>query len=106
VAALHTLSCDRCKTGACRPAGALVLAPGLHLLRGGPDAHVRHSSRTGRAVRARERRRRGRTGLGSGADASSAVRKKAGIRRVASSTAAPGAQQADSLEGEPWQQRA
>ncbi|WP_433329081.1 HEAT repeat domain-containing protein [Spirillospora sp. CA-294931] len=41
VAAAHALSCDRCKSDACRPAAALVLAPGLRLLRHDPDAHVR-----------------------------------------------------------------
>ncbi|GAA2613263.1 HEAT repeat domain-containing protein [Actinomadura fulvescens] len=79
VAAVHALSCDRCKTDACRPTEAMVLAPGLRLLRHDPDAHVRamavelvgrfvHASTEAETalVRARE------------ADPSPAVRKKAG----------------------------
>jgi HEAT repeat protein len=79
VAALHALSCDRCKSDACRPAGALVLRPAVRLLRDDPDAHVRaraaelagrfvHSSAEAQAalVQARD------------ADPSPAVRKKAG----------------------------
>jgi len=41
VAALHALSCDRCKTSVSCPAEALVLAPGRWLLARDPDAHVR-----------------------------------------------------------------
>lgn len=41
VAAVHALSCDRCKTSVSCPAEALVLAPGLRLLGQDPDAHVR-----------------------------------------------------------------
>ncbi|MFE9649815.1 HEAT repeat domain-containing protein [Streptomyces sp. NPDC006365] len=40
-AALHALSCDRCKTDACRPDSAAVLPHGIHLLHHDPDAHVR-----------------------------------------------------------------
>jgi len=38
---LHTLACDRCKAGACRPAEADVLPEAVRLLREDPDAHVR-----------------------------------------------------------------
>lgn len=41
VAALHALSCDRCKTDACRPDASLVLPPGLRVLRSDPDPQVR-----------------------------------------------------------------
>ncbi|XVQ06508.1 HEAT repeat domain-containing protein [Spirillospora sp. CA-255316] len=41
VAAVHALSCDRCKTEACQPTEALVLEPNLRLLCHDPDAHVR-----------------------------------------------------------------
>ncbi|MFC0553355.1 HEAT repeat domain-containing protein [Planotetraspora thailandica] len=79
VAAVHALSCDRCKTDACRPAEALVLAPGLRLLRHDPDAHVRamavelvgrfvHTSVEAEAALMRARQ----------ADPSTAVRKKSG----------------------------
>ncbi|WP_189320266.1 HEAT repeat domain-containing protein [Streptomyces flaveus] len=40
-AALHALSCDRCKTDACRPDSAVVLPCGIHLLHHDPDPHVR-----------------------------------------------------------------
>ncbi|WP_078492189.1 HEAT repeat domain-containing protein [Streptomyces yerevanensis] len=40
-AALHALSCDRCKTDACRPDSAVVLPLGIHLLHHDSDAHVR-----------------------------------------------------------------
>lgn len=39
--ALHTLACDRCKQGACRPAEAEVLPAALRLLREDGDPHVR-----------------------------------------------------------------
>ena len=38
---LHTLSCDRCKEGNCRPAEAAVLPRAMALLAGDPDEHVR-----------------------------------------------------------------
>jgi hypothetical protein len=41
VAVLHTLACDRCKEGTCRPEGAAVLPRAMALLAGDPDAHVR-----------------------------------------------------------------
>jgi HEAT repeat protein len=41
VAALHALSCDRCKTDSCRPDQAVVLPLGISLLHHDPDAHVR-----------------------------------------------------------------
>jgi HEAT repeat protein len=41
VAAVHALSCDRCKTSASCPTEALVLEPGLRLLARDPDTHVR-----------------------------------------------------------------
>lgn len=39
--ALHTLACDRCKEGACRPVEAEVLPAALRLLGEDGDAHVR-----------------------------------------------------------------
>lgn len=39
--ALHTLACDRCKEGDCRPEEAQVLPAAMDLLAGDPDAHVR-----------------------------------------------------------------
>lgn len=39
--ALHTLACDRCKEGTCRPAEAAVLPKAMKLLAGDPKAHVR-----------------------------------------------------------------
>jgi HEAT repeat protein len=41
VAALHALSCDRCKTDSCRPDQAVVLPLGIKLLHQDPDARVR-----------------------------------------------------------------
>jgi HEAT repeat protein len=41
VAAVHALSCDRCKTDACRPTAGAVLAPAIALLAGDPSAQVR-----------------------------------------------------------------
>jgi hypothetical protein len=41
VSTLHTLSCDRCKEGDCRPEEAMVLPRALDMLAGDPDAHVR-----------------------------------------------------------------
>jgi HEAT repeat protein len=41
VSALHTLSCDRCKEGDCRPEEKDVLPRALKLLAGDPDPHVR-----------------------------------------------------------------
>jgi HEAT repeat protein len=41
VSTLHTLSCDRCKEGECRPEAAAVLPRALALLASDPDAHVR-----------------------------------------------------------------
>jgi hypothetical protein len=79
VAAVHALSCDRCKTGACRPPEALVLPRGLRLLGHDPDPHVRamavelagrfvHGSAEAEAALVRARQ----------ADPSPAVRTKAG----------------------------
>lgn len=42
--ALHTLACDRCKDGTCRPEEAEVLPKALNLLQRDPDAHVRAMS--------------------------------------------------------------
>src|SRR5262245_25462290 len=39
--ALHTLACDRCKQGSCRPAEAEVLPQALQILTDDGDAHVR-----------------------------------------------------------------
>jgi hypothetical protein len=39
--ALHTLACDRCKEGTCRPEQADVLPKAMKLLARDPDAHVR-----------------------------------------------------------------
>jgi HEAT repeat protein len=39
--ALHTLSCERCKDGTCRPEEADVLPKAIKLLEGDPEAHVR-----------------------------------------------------------------
>lgn len=39
--ALHTLACDRCKEGACRPEEADVLPKAMELLAHDPNAHVR-----------------------------------------------------------------
>jgi hypothetical protein len=41
VMALHTLACDRCKEGDCRPAEAKVLPEALRILNEDDDAHVR-----------------------------------------------------------------
>jgi HEAT repeats len=41
VMALHTLACDRCKEGDCRPAEAKVLPKALQILNDDADAHVR-----------------------------------------------------------------
>jgi len=41
VSALHTLSCDRCKEGDCRPEEKDVLPRALRLLASDPDPHVR-----------------------------------------------------------------
>ncbi|GAB4114971.1 MAG: hypothetical protein Fur005_48620 [Roseiflexaceae bacterium] len=41
VSALHTLACDRCKEGSCRPEGAAVLPEALRILNEDPNAHVR-----------------------------------------------------------------
>ena len=41
VMALHTLACDRCKEGDCRPAEADVLPEALRILSDDPNAHVR-----------------------------------------------------------------
>ncbi|HZR85386.1 MAG TPA: HEAT repeat domain-containing protein [Bradyrhizobium sp.] len=39
--ALHTLACDRCKEGDCRPEEGQVLPGAMKLLASDPDAHVR-----------------------------------------------------------------
>jgi len=39
--ALHSLACERCKEGTCRPAEAEVLPRAMTLLEGDPEAHVR-----------------------------------------------------------------
>jgi hypothetical protein len=40
-ASMHSLACDRCKEGDCRPDETLVLQAAMRLLAGDPDAHVR-----------------------------------------------------------------
>lgn len=40
-AALHALSCERCKTDSCRPDRDVVLPLGIRLLHHDPDPHVR-----------------------------------------------------------------
>ena len=77
--ALHTLGCDRCKKGSCRPEEAKVLPRAIALLAGDPDPHVRahaiglvgrwvHTNRDAEAAILRAM----------GSDSSPAVRKKAG----------------------------
>lgn len=77
--ALHTLLCDRCKKGACRPDRAEILPRALLLLTRDGDAHVRamaveavgqfvHDNLEARAALVEA----------AGSDASPAVRKKAG----------------------------
>jgi HEAT repeat protein len=39
--ALHTLACDRCKEGSCKPEEADVLPKGMNMLETDPEAHVR-----------------------------------------------------------------
>lgn len=41
ISTLHTLACDRCKEGACRPNEAEVLPRAMKLLAGDRSAHVR-----------------------------------------------------------------
>jgi hypothetical protein len=41
VAAVHAVSCERCKSDACRPSRSVVLPRGIRLLRHDPDAKVR-----------------------------------------------------------------
>jgi HEAT repeat protein len=41
VTTLHTLACDRCKEGSCRPEEACVLPPAMKMLASDPSAHVR-----------------------------------------------------------------
>lgn len=41
VTTLHTLACDRCKEGSCRPEEAQVLPKAMELLAGDPSPHVR-----------------------------------------------------------------
>ncbi|HKU94729.1 MAG TPA: HEAT repeat domain-containing protein [Vineibacter sp.] len=41
VSALHSLSCDRCKTDACLPTDGPLLKKAIQLLDADPDAHVR-----------------------------------------------------------------
>ena len=77
--ALHTLACDRCKEGTCKPEEADVLPRAMTLLEGDPDAHVRamaievvgqfvHSNALAAAAISAARQR----------DENSTVRKKAG----------------------------
>src|SRR5206468_10784563 len=39
--ALHTLGCDRCKEGACRPGEQLFLPAAMRMVRNDPSPHVR-----------------------------------------------------------------
>ena len=47
VTTLHTLACDRCKEGSCRPKEAEVLPRAMEVLAGDPSAHVRGRRRDG-----------------------------------------------------------
>jgi hypothetical protein len=79
ISVLHTLACDRCKEGECRPDESVTLAPAIALLARDPSPHVRAMAIevVGQAVHTRpgveqallEARR---------SDPSPAVRKKAG----------------------------
>jgi HEAT repeat protein len=53
VSALHSLSCDRCKTDACLPTDGSLLRKAIELLASDPDAHVRAMAieAVGRSVR-------------------------------------------------------
>lgn len=44
--ALHTLGCDRCKEGACRPGEDLFVPEAIRMLREDPDASVRTAAAT------------------------------------------------------------
>jgi HEAT repeats len=77
--ALHSLACDRCKEGSCRPEEAKVLPKTIALMENDPDPHVRanavglvgrwvHTNRDAEAALLRAM----------GSDSSPAVRKKAG----------------------------
>ena len=44
--ALHTLGCDRCKEGACRPGEDIFLPAAMCMLRDDPDASVRAAAAT------------------------------------------------------------
>ncbi len=76
---LHTLACDRCKEGDCRPDEAQVLPLAIGLMANDPDAHVRatavelmgqwvHASSAAEAILLEAMK----------SDPSTAVRKKAG----------------------------
>ena len=78
-AALHTVTCDRCKEGSCRPEEAKVLPRAIGLLADDPNLHVRtmavevvgrcvHSSPEAEAALLKAR----------GLDSSPTIRKKAG----------------------------
>jgi hypothetical protein len=77
--ALHTLLCDRCKLGACRPDAGVLLTRALVMLAQDPDAHVRAIAveAVGKSVHDRMEARMALAGA-AGADPSYAVRKKAG----------------------------
>ncbi|WP_345435509.1 HEAT repeat domain-containing protein [Actinoallomurus vinaceus] len=64
VAALHALSCGRCKQDSCRPAKGSVLPPAIRLLAQDPDPHVQAMAveLVGRLVGASQCRRGGGTG--------------------------------------------
>ena len=44
--ALHTLGCDRCKEGSCRPGEDVFLPEAIRMLRDDPDSHVRATAAT------------------------------------------------------------
>ncbi|MEN9938958.1 MAG: hypothetical protein RLZZ387_5537 [Chloroflexota bacterium] len=77
--ALHTLACDRCKEGACRPREADVLPEALRALSDDEDPHVRAMAIevVGQYVHTNPDAERALVAANSG-DPSPAVRKKAG----------------------------
>ncbi|HZQ00668.1 MAG TPA: HEAT repeat domain-containing protein [Reyranella sp.] len=75
---LHTLACDRCKVGDCRPEEAEILPRAIGLLTSDPDRHVRAMALevVGRFVHGSDQAAAAIAAAGTG-DSSPAVRKKA-----------------------------